>query len=254
LKLHHLKLKKALVFFDIESTGIDTVNDRIVELCIIKYHPDHQVENYIKRFNPEMPISPLATRVHGITNEDVKDCPTFISLAHEVHQFMQGADVCGYNIMKFDLPLITEELMRANINEPFTADTKYVDAFKIFASKERRDLSSALKFYTGATLENAHSALADTEATAEVLNGQIAKYNLDGSIEALHEISNQGLDIVDYDGKFSRDEQGELIFTFGTNKGKRIAENHGMLKWMLDKEFSRHTKYIAQKILNGELK
>lgn len=254
MKLHHLKLIKPLVFFDIESTGIDTINDRIVELCMIKYFPDHQMEIYVKRFNPEMPIPAVATRIHGISNEDVKNEAPFVSKANEVFQFMQEADICGYNIMKFDLPMLTEELMRANINEPFTSDTKYIDAFKIFATKERRDLSSALKFYTGSTLENAHSALADTEATAEVLNGQIAKYALDGSIDSLHEISNQGFEVVDYDGKFSRNEQGELIFTFGTNKGKRIADNHGMLKWMIDKDFSRHTKYIAQKILNGELK
>lgn len=253
MNLNHLKLNKPLVFFDIESTGIDTLRDRIVELCIITYFPDGSNDSFTQRFNPEMPISPQATQVHGIRNEDVANEPTFISMAHDIHKKLQGADLCGYNIMKFDLPMLTEELMRASIFEPFTPDTKYIDAYRIFASMERRDLAGALKFYTGTELQNAHSALADTQATAAVLNGQVAKYALDGSIDSLYKLSNQGLEVVDYDGKFSRNEQGELIFTFGTNKGKRIADNHGMLKWMLDKDFSRHTKYIAQKILNGEL-
>lgn len=254
MNLKNLKLQRPIVFFDIESTGVNTIQDRIVELCMIKYFPDHTSISYVKRFNPEMPISAEATMVHGISDADIKDAPTFISLANEVFSFLQDADICGYNIMKFDVPMITEELMRAGINEPFKSDIKYIDAFKIFAQMERRDLASALKFYTGATIENAHSALADTEATAAVLNGQIERYGWEGDITSLYEISRQGHEVVDYDGKFSRNEEGELIFTFGTNKGKKIADNHGMLKWMLDKDFSRHTKYIANKILSGELK
>ena len=251
--LDNLILTRPLIFFDIESTGVDIVQDKIVELCMIKYFPDKHSETYVERFNPGKPIPKEATDVHGISDDDVKDKASFISKAAEVVAFLKGSDLSGYNIIKFDVPMLTEELLRAGIREPFESDVRYIDAYRIFTAMEKRDLSSALKFYTNQTLQNAHSAEADTSASAAILNAQVAKYNINGDIDALVKLSGVDTEIIDYDGKFSRNEKAEIIFTFGTNRGKRVCDNEGMLKWMLDKDFSQHTKYIAQKLLNKEL-
>jgi len=253
MKLENLVLTRPLVFFDIESTGVDIVQDKIVELCMIKYFPDHRSETLIERYNPGRPIPKEASDIHGITDADVADKPSFVSKANEVFEFIKGADLSGYNIVKFDVPLLTEELLRAGIAEPFDADIRFIDAYRIFTAMEKRDLGSALKFYTNETLTNAHSAMADTSASASVLNAQIAKYAIHGDVETLVKLSGVDTEIIDYDGKFSRNEKGEIIFTFGTNRGKRVIDNEGMLKWMLDKDFSQHTKYIAQKLLNKEI-
>jgi DNA polymerase-3 subunit epsilon len=251
--LQNLALQRPLVFFDIESTGTDVSKDRIVELCLIKYHPDHSSESKTMRFNPGMPIPKETSDIHGITDEMVKDAPSFASKAEEIAAFLSNCDLGGYNILRFDVPMISEELSRSGIKEPIKADVKFVDSFRIFSKMEKRDLSAALKFYCQKEIVNAHSAEADTIASAEVLNGQIAMYGLKADAASLHDFCSDG-EILDYDRRFGRNEKGDIIFNFGTNKGKRALDNPGMLQWMMDKDFSENTKMIAGKILRGELK
>lgn len=253
MSLSRIKLERPLVFFDIESTGTDIVKDRIVELCLIKYMPDASKETKLMRFNPGRPIPAEATAVHGITDADVANEPPFTSKAQEIKDYISDCDLGGYNIQRFDVPMLVEELLRAGVSDPIASDVRFVDSFRIFAMMEKRDLTSALQFYCGKTLEKAHTAEADTIASAEVLNGQVERYGFKGDIASLSELSSDG-ELLDYDRKFARNDHGQIIFTFGANKGKKVLDNPGMLQWMLDKDFSEHTKYIARKIMKGELK
>jgi DNA polymerase-3 subunit epsilon len=252
--LDTLTLQRPLVFFDIESTGISFSKDKIIELCAIKIMPDKSRTMLLQRFYPEMPIPPSSTEIHGITDEMVKGEPTFREKAKEVAAFFAGCDLAGYNIAKFDVPMLVEELLRAGLNENPFEKVKIIDSLSIYFKKEPRNLAAALKFYANEEIVNAHSAEADVEATIKVLNGQLEKYSdLPATTEALHEMFVQETDFLDYDRRFSRDKKGEIIFMFGKNKGMPVAENLGMVKWMLDKDFSEHTKFIARKILSGEI-
>ncbi|MFA6469191.1 MAG: 3'-5' exonuclease [Bacteroidota bacterium] len=252
--LDSLQLQRPLIFFDIESTGISISKDKIIELCAIKVQPDKSRSMLLQRFYPEMPIPPSSTEIHGITDEMVKNEPTFREKAKEIAAFFSGCDLAGYNIAKFDIPLLVEELLRAGLGENPFEKVKVIDSLSIYFKKEPRNLAAALKFYANEEIVNAHSAEADVEATIKVLNGQLEKYSdLEPTTNALHEMFYQENDFLDYDRKFSRDKKGEIIFMFGKNKGLPVAENLGMVKWMLDKDFSEHTKFIARKILNGEI-
>lgn len=252
--LDTLSLQRPLIFFDIESTGISISKDKIIELCAIKIMPDKSRTMLLQRFYPEMPIPPSSTEIHGITDEMVKNEPTFREKAKEVATFFADCDLAGYNIAKFDIPLLVEELLRSGLKENPFEKVKVIDSLSIYFKKEPRNLAAALKFYANEEIVNAHSAEADVEATIKVLNGQLEKYSdLPATTEALHEMFVQENDFLDYDRRFSRDKKGEIIFMFGKNKGMPVAENLGMVKWMLDKDFSEHTKYIARKILSGEI-
>jgi len=260
--LDSLILHRPLIFFDIETTGTSIVKDRIVELCAIKIAPDKSRIEVLQRFNPGIKIPYEVSQIHGITNEMVKNEPAFADTAQDLASFFSGCDLAGFNIAKFDIPLLVEEFLRTGLDYNPVEGAKIVDAMTIFMRKEPRNLEAALKFYANEELKNAHSAHADVEATIKVLNGQLQKYSdLKPSTDSLHEFSaSQRVDlstkyaVLDYDGKFARDKSGNIIFTFGKNKGLLVSENLGMLEWMLNKDFSEHTKFIARKILKGVIK
>ncbi len=253
----NLNIQNPVIFFDIESTGTDTRKDRIVELSTIKITPDGKQEVITQRFNPGIPIPEAATAVHGIKDEDVINEPSFADKAQEIHDYFLGCDLAGYNIVNFDIRMLTEELLRAGVDLPFNNETKIIDAMVIFKNKEKRDLAAAYKFYCDKELTNAHQAEADTLAALEVLQGQINKYGLETDVESLAEMSKFDKDsiAIDYAGKFIRNADGDIVFNFSKDsKGKKVTENLGLVKWMLDKDFELHTLYIAMQILDGKSK
>lgn len=252
--LDRLRLDRPLIFFDTETTGISPVKDRIIELCGIKVMPDRSRAVFVRRFNPEMPIPPEASAIHGITDMMVKNEPPFRDAVREVRAFFAGCDLAGYNVARFDVPILAEEFLRAGLTEDPLQGARIVDAMTIYFKKEPRTLSAALKFYAGEELVNAHSAEADVEATIKVLEGQLRRYDdLPQELAPLSALATPENDFLDYDRKFGRDRNGDIIFTFGKNKGMKVSENPGMVKWMLDKDFAEQTKLIARKILNGEI-
>jgi DNA polymerase-3 subunit epsilon len=248
----NIAIERPLLFFDLETTGIDKITDRIIELSTIKYFIDGTFEIKTQRFNPTIPIPESATKVHGISGEDVFYEPTFSEKALEVSNYFSNCDLAGFNILNFDLPLLAEEFLRANIELPFCPNMKVVDSLKIFFKQEKRDLSSAYKFYCGKSLSNAHSAEADSIATVEVLDSQIYRYQLSKSIKDLHDFCNNGNSAVDYDGKFIRNEEGIIVFNFGQHYGESVLDHFDYLDWMLRQNFAQHTKYIIRKIIAGE--
>ncbi len=249
-----LALTRPLIFFDLETTGISTTNDRIVELCAVKIFPDRTRTEFFRRFNPGIPIPANVTAVHGITDEMVKNEPLFKESVNEIQEFFEGCDVAGYNIMKFDVPLLVEELLRAGADCNPLESARIIDVQTIFHKREPRNLAAALKFYANEDLLNAHSAQADVDAAIKVLIGQFEKYDdLAASVEELADYVKDKNDILDYDRRFVRNDNGDIVFNFGQNKGKLAAKNHGMLQWIITKDFSSHTKYIAKKILQGTL-
>jgi DNA polymerase-3 subunit epsilon len=249
--LENLRFDRPIAFFDLETTGTSVKNDRIIEICIIKIYPDGKEEKILERVNPEIPIEAGASEVHGIYDEDVKDKPTFRELARKFYDFFLGTDIGGYNIRNFDLPLITKEFERVGMKSPFDIDTKIIDPMRIFHKIEKRDLATAYRFYCEKSLDNAHSAEADIKATIEVLQNQVEKYQLDNSSKAIADFCSYEDEkgCVDLACKFRKNDQDEIIFTFGSNKGKKVQDNLGMLKWMLDKDFSQDTKEHAKKLI-----
>lgn len=249
--LENIQFSRPIAFFDLETTGTSVKTDRIVEICIVKIFPDGKSEKILERVNPEMPIAKEASLVHGIYDEDVKDKPRFKDLAQKFYDFLSDSDIGGYNIRNFDLPLISNEFERVGIQSPFDNSTKILDPMRIFHKMEKRDLTAAYKLYCNKDLSDAHGAEADIEATVEVLNTQIKKYQLANDVHSLDDFCTYENErgCIDIACKFRRNEAGEPIFTFGANKGKRIRDNLGMLKWMLDKDFSEDTKTHAKKLI-----
>jgi DNA polymerase-3 subunit epsilon len=250
--LSNLKLNRPIVFFDLETTGVSPVTDRVVELCAVKVHPDGKRESILHVIDPTIPIPKEASDVHGFTDEKVKGKPTFAQLAKELHGFFTGCDLGGYNIASFDIPLIAEEFCRASLFPPFDKATRIADGLKIYFAHEKRDLTSAYRFYCNKTLEGAHSAEADVLASMEVLNTQVSKYELGNQVDGLHGFLGGGNDLVDFAGKFARNESGVVVLTFGKNAGKRATDDKGYLEWMLKSDFPMYTKYIINKLLKGE--
>jgi DNA polymerase-3 subunit epsilon len=244
-------LKRPLVIFDLETTGINTAADRIVEICMIKVFPEGQEEMRTYRINPEMPIPPQATAVHGISDEDVADKPTFKSLANELNNFLKECDFGGFNSNKFDFPMLVEEFYRTGI-EFEVEKRRFIDAQRIFHFKEPRNLKAAYKFYCDMDLENAHSAEADTMATWAVLKAQIERYeDLPNEIDGLHRMSGQN-NLADLAGRFIKNEQEEILFNFGKHKGKTVKQvlkdEPGYYKWMMDGDFAQQTKNVLTRI------
>ena len=218
-----LRLKRPIIFFDLETTGVDTARDRIVEVSMIKIMPDGEEITRTRRLNPGMPIPPEATAVHGITDDDVRDCPTFPQVAKSLAQFIQGCDFGGFNSNRFDLPVLVEEFMRAGVDVDFKR-RRFVDVQTIFHKKEQRTLVAAYRFYCDKELEDAHSAEADTRATYEVLQAQIERYDdLENDIDFLAEYSSQG-NAADFAGRILYDEQGCEVFNFGKHRGRTVEE------------------------------
>jgi DNA polymerase-3 subunit epsilon len=252
-----LKLKNPLVVFDLETTGTNVSHDRIVEIALIKLMPDGTREEKSRRINPTIPIPTETSLIHGIYDEDVKDAPTFKQIAKSLIQFLEGCDLAGFNILKFDLPLLVDEFLRAN-QEFEVENRRILDAQKIFHLMEKRNLTAAYKFYCGKDLEGAHSAEADTMATLEVFQAQVEKYEghmvrdllgkemgtFTNDMDQLHALTNKKM--VDLAGRIVYNEQGEEVFNFGKHRGKRVSEvlskEPSFYDWMMKGDFPLDTK------------
>jgi len=249
--MSRLHLARPLAFIDLETTGTDTENDRIVEIAICKLFPDMSRETRSRRINPWMPIPKEATAVHGITNSDVADCPSFGELALSIWYFLDHCDIAGFNSNKFDLPMLYAEFLRAGITWDYRA-CHMVDVGNIFKIREPRTLSAAVKFYCGKDHEGAHAAEADVEATADVLLGQLDAYqDLPAEVSELALESNYGRPVLDLSGKFTLNDQGVVVFAFGKYPNQPAVQHRDYLEWMLYKaNFAPDTRQIAQYVLD----
>jgi len=240
-----LNLKNPLVFFDLETTGIDIVRDRIVEISYIKVYPNGKEETKTQRINPGMPIPPASTAIHGITDDDVKNCPHFKEIAKTLAAQIEGCDLAGYNSNRFDIPMLAEEFLRADVNVDLTK-RKFIDVQTIFHKMEQRTLSAAYKFYCNKSLENAHTASADTMATYEVLKAQLDRYpELENDVTFLSKFSSFNNN-VDFAGRMVYNDKGQEVFNFGKHKGQLVTEvfasDPNYYAWMMNGDFPLNTK------------
>jgi len=247
----NLNLKKPIAFIDLETTGINVTTDRIVELSVLKISPKGKEEWMTTRVNPEIPIPPKTTAIHGITDEDVAKSPTFKEVGKNLAAFLEGCDLAGYNAIKFDIPVLAEEFLRVNIDFNFRK-RRYVDVQVIFHKKEQRTLSAAYQFYCKKELEGAHGSKADTAATFEVLKSQLDRYqDLENDVEKLADFSSFNSN-VDFAGRIILDENGIEVFNFGKHKGKPVetvfAEEPAYYSWMMNGEFPLYTKKVLTEI------
>lgn len=246
-----LNLKRPIVFFDLETTGVDTAKDRIVEVSMIKIMPDGEEIVRTRRINPQMHIPEQATAIHGITDEDVKDAPTFAQVAKSMAQFIDGCDFGGFNSNRFDLPMLVEEFLRAGVDVDFRR-RRFVDVQNIFHKMEQRTLVAAYKFYCDKNLEEAHSAEADTRATYEVLMAQLDRYpELQNDVAALADFSERG-QTADFAGRIGYNDKQEEVFNFGKYKGRRVEdvfrEEPSYYAWMMNGDFPLYTKKVITEI------
>ncbi len=246
-----LNLKNPIVFFDLETTGVDTSRDRIVEISTVKVFPNGDKEVKTRRLNPEMHIPEEATAVHGITDEDVANEPPFRAIAKSLAAYLEGCDFGGFNSNKFDVPVLMEEFLRAGVNVDFK-NRKFIDVQNIFHKMEQRTLEAAYRFYCDKTLENAHSAEADTMATYEVLMAQLDRYpELQNDVAYLAEFSARGQS-ADYAGRILYDDKGVEVFGFGKYKGRSVAEvfreEPSYYSWMMNGDFPLYTKKVITEI------
>jgi len=259
-----LELKNPVVFLDLETTGINIATDRIVEIALIKVNVNGSEEEKSLRINPEIPIPEEASQIHGIYDEDVKDKPTFKEVAKTLAKFIEGCDLGGFNSNRFDIPLLAEEFLRADVDIDLKKH-KFIDVQAIFHKMEKRTLAAAYKFYCNKELTDAHSALADTKATYEVLKSQLDKYQgvefeeangkksipIVNDMAKLSEFSSFTRN-VDFVGRIVYDENGVETFNFGKNKGipveKVLREQPGYYGWMMNSEFPLYTKKVLTKL------
>jgi len=242
-----VNLKRPLAFIDLETTGIDIATDKIVEISILKLFPNQNKELKTIRINPGIPIPQSASAVHGISNDDVKDEPEFKSVAKDLATFLEGCDLAGFNSLKFDIPLLVEEFLRADIDFDIHK-RRHIDIQNIFHKKEKRTLEAAYLFYCDKTLENAHSAEADTLATFEVLEAQLDKYDdLENDVEFLADFSKRG-NQIDTAGRIVANEKGDAVFNFGKYKGQVVQDvfkrDPSYYSWMMKGNFTLHTKKV----------
>lgn len=246
-----LNLHRPICFFDLETTGTNISKDRIVEISIHKVLPSGDEKTYTYRVNPTVPIPPQTTAVHGISDEMVKDEPTFKELAHEIYEIIKDSDLAGFNSNRFDIPLLAEEMLRAGVD--FDMGNRHaVDVQNIFHKMEQRTLVAAYKFYCNKDLTDAHSAQADTIATYEVLKGQLDRYpELDNNIKSLAEFSTRRKP-VDFAGMLAYNDKGEECFNFGKHKGKPVAQvleqEPGYYSWIQNADFPLYTKKMLTAI------
>ncbi|MFR9523529.1 MAG: 3'-5' exonuclease [Rikenellaceae bacterium] len=246
-----LNLKRPIIFFDLETTGVDTSKDRIVEISMVKIMPDGEEIIKTRKINPQMPIPPSSTAIHGITDEDVKDCPSFSQIARSLEQFIAGCDFGGFNSNRFDLPVLVEEFMRAGVDIDFKK-CKFIDVQNIFHKMEQRTLVAAYKFYCQKDLTNAHSAEADTLATYEVLKSQLDKYDdLENDIEFLAKFSTHN-ESADFAGRIIFNDKGVEVFSFGKYRGESVEEvfsrEPSYYSWMMNGDFPLYTKKVITEI------
>ncbi len=246
-----LNLKNPIVFFDLETTGLNITQDRIIEIGIIKVQVDGSEETKTYKINPGVPIPAESSAIHGIYDEDVKDCPNFKTIGKAVAKFMEGCDIAGFNSNKFDVPLLAEEFIRADIDFDMKK-RKFIDVQTIFHKMEKRTLSAAYKLYCNKELENAHSAEADSMATYQVLLAQLERYpDLENNVEFLSNFSSF-TENADFIGRIIFDDKGNEVFNFGKYKGKIVSEilekDPAYYGWMMNGDFPLFTKKVLTNI------
>lgn len=251
-----LQLTKPICFFDLETTGTNVAKDRIVEISILKVYPNGNKESRTWLVNPEMPISPESEAVHGISNEKVANEPTFKQLSKEIYKMIKDSDLAGFNSDRFDIPLLVEEMLRADIDFDMK-NMVSVDVQTIFHKMEKRTLEAAYKFYCDKNLEDAHSAEADTLATYEVLLAQLERYpELENNVKKLSEFTTRKQSL-DFAGFIILDEEERAVFSFGKHKGKMVEEvleaEPGYFGWILNADFPLYTKKVLTQIKLSKL-
>lgn len=253
-----LNHKRPLAFIDIESTGVNPRQDRIIDLAIVKIMPDDSRQTHVFRCNPGIPIPAEVTAIHHIANADIVQCPAFVQVAAQIYELLKDCDIGGFGIARFDIPMLTEEFARAGFAFP-DDDCRVVDAQRIFHKKEPRDLSAALRYYCGEEHSGAHGAEADAVATIKVLEAQLKQYpDLPRSLEGLDEYCGVARDPswVDKNGKLKW-SQGEVVINFGVQyTGQKLrdlaANNAKFLKWIIKSDFPGDTKKIVADALEGK--
>ena len=251
-----LNLKRPLVVFDLESTGLNITEDRIIELSYVKVYPNGQEETKTYRINPEREIPQQAINVHGITNDDVKDKPTFKELAHDIARVFEGCDIAGFNSNHFDIPLLAQEMSKAGVGfDP--SQHKFIDVQTIYHKREKRDLEAACLFYCGHPMENHHSAADDAKTTLEVLKAQLDHYANDAEplkndVDYLSQYSTHNRN-VDLAGRIIYNENMQPVFNFGKHKGKTVEDvftklDFGYYDWMMKSDFAENTKQVITKL------
>jgi len=246
-----LNLKRPIAFFDLETTGLDVNKVRIVEIAVLKIYPGGNKDNLHMYINPEMPIDPRATAVHGIRDEDVQDAFTFAQIAKDLADFIRSCDMAGYNCNRFDVPLLAQEFARAGVDIDLK-NRKVIDVQVVFFKKEQRTLAAAYKFYLDREMKNAHTAEADTEATYEILKAQLDRYDdLKNDVDFLSAFTSQTRN-VDFAGRIVYDENGDEVFNFGKHKGKKVADvlrdEPSYYNWMMKGDFQEDTKKVLTRI------
>ena len=264
-----LNLKIPLCFFDLETTGTNITQDRIVEIAVVKMMPNGEILERHNRVNPTIPIPAESSAVHGITDKDVKDKPTFKELAKEYARFIEGADLSGFNVLKFDIPVLVEEFLRADVDFDYSRK-RIIDSQRIYHMMEKRNLAAAFKFYCQKDMKDSHSAVADTRASMEVLLAQVERYEnrevtdsmgkpigiMKNDMDELNKLASSNM--IDLAGRMVIDSKGEAVFNFGKHKGKGVL---GVLKteasyydWMMNGDFSLDTKRRLTEIKLSALK
>lgn len=249
-----LNLKNPIIFFDLETTGLDIANDRIIEIAYIKVYPNGNEESFTYRINPERSIPAESTAVHGITDEDVKDCPTFKQMASKIAADFKGCDLAGYNSARFDLPMLAEEFLRADVDIDLST-RKMIDVQTIFHKKEQRTLSAAYKFYCQQDLVDAHAAMADTKATYEILQSQLDRYpDLQNDMAFLADYTCTSKN-VDFAGRIVYNDKGVEVINFGKYKGQPVVDvlknDPGYYGWILQADFPLTTKQAFTRLKLG---
>lgn len=253
------KMPYPVVFFDLETTGVNVDNDRIIDITLIRLEKDPQTgqvntSRFTTLVNPRINIPKEVTDLTGLTNDMVSGSPIFLKIADIVLRMFNGATIVGYNSNKFDVPILYNEFQRAEVDWNWR-DHNYIDAQVIFMRKEERTLAAASRYFLNKELENAHGSAPDTQATLEVFNEQLNRYpDLPASAEELNKYCNYGSTIVDLNRRFMRNEKGEVVFAFGKHRNKPAAEERSFLIWMQGADFSKDTLWCVQQLLNGELK
>ncbi len=255
MRLRHLTLDKPIVFFDLETTGVNVVTDRIVQLGALRYEPGVPEPRRLKMLvNPGVKIPAEATAVHGITDADVAGAPRFAAVVNELSEFFAGADLGGYNVGRFDLPVMMEEFDRCG--RDFGAESRrIVDAMEVFFKMEPRTLAGALKFFCDEDMEDAHDAMADIEATVKIVEGQLARYvpqgRVEPSVSQLHELSVRPGQL-DATNRLRRDDAGEIVINFGKHQGRRAREvfkkEPSYYHWIQDRDFSVQVKAYTKQL------
>lgn len=246
-----LSLKKPVVFFDIETTGLNILTDRIISISVLRVEPNHKESQKTYYVNPGMPIPPASTEIHGITDEEVKDKPSFKEIAANISRLFEGADIAGFNSVKFDIPFLAEEFLRAGLDFNFK-NSRFIDVQIIFHKKEPRDLKAAYRFYCGQEFENAHTADADTLATYEVFKAQLDKYeDLNADFEEVFKFSSHHHN-ADLAGHIIFNENNVEVFNFGKYKAMPVSEvfqkDPGYYGWVLNGQFPAYTKKVLTEI------